>query len=156
MRKRTQDELRILGLKDESDVATVRKAGTVKQKQIHNQMTNQLPALLSDFHLCEGGDEKCMFDVLVMKYDGAENDLLIEVKSACDAGQIRMAIGQLFDYWLNLKGNLDTPHIAMLLPHRPNDDVVKLLESIGIGLMWYDDSRLRTETASLKHLTYRN
>lgn len=67
-----------------------------------------------------------MFDVLVQKYN-KKHDLIIEVKSSLEKPNIRMAVGQLLDYWYRLKGD-EEPHIAILLPGEPDSECVKFLE----------------------------
>lgn len=139
-----------LPLKDESDVEAIRKAGTIKQRRIHNQLTNKLKYALSNFTLLEGCNKSNMFDVLV-KDCLEKNDLLIEVKSSIEIANIRMAVGQLFNYWFKLKGNLP-PHLAILLPERPEDECLSFLEWMGVGLMWFEGNQLYTSDVWLEHL----
>lgn len=94
-----------------------------------------------------------MFDVLVKNYDGDNNDLLIEVKSSVDSPHIRMAIGQLFDYWYKLKGD-EEPCLAVLLPERPTKEMSIFLEWLGVGLMWFQNDRLCTTSKWLKPIAY--
>ncbi|GBE18809.1 hypothetical protein BMS3Abin16_01415 [archaeon BMS3Abin16] len=107
-----------LPLKDEADIEAIRKAGTVPQRRLHNQLTNKLNKSLTKFTLLEGKNHSCMFDVLIKQYDNDGKDLLIEVKSSIESPQIRMAVGQLFDYWFTLNGD-EEPKLAVLLPERP-------------------------------------
>ncbi len=139
-----------LPLKDENDIEVIRKAGTITQRKIHNQLTNKIILSLSEYTLLEGRDNSCMFDVLVKKYN-QEQDLLIEVKSSLEKANIRMAIGQLFDYWYNLKGDED-PHIAMLLPEAPDNECIEFLEWMDVGLMWFKNNELHTSTDWLETL----
>ncbi|WP_250459353.1 hypothetical protein [Microbulbifer litoralis] len=139
-----------LPLKDEEDVEVIRKAGTIKQRKVHNQLTNMIRTALSKYTLLEGRDNSCMFDVLVQKYC-KKQDLLIEVKSSLEKPNIRMVVGQLFDYWYALKGD-EEPHIAILLPEAPDSECVKFLEWMGIGLMWFQKDQLHTSTEWLKQL----
>lgn len=139
-----------LPLKDEADVEVIRKAGTAVQRRIHNQITNQLKEYLSGYTLLEGVNDSCMFDVLVKKYD-KKHDLIIEAKSSLERPNIRMAIGQLHDYWFNLKGN-DVPHIAILLPNKPDTDCISFLEWMDVGIMWFENTELCTSTERLEHL----
>ena len=139
-----------LPLKDEQDVDVIRKAGAVKQRKIHNQLTNMIRTSLSKYTLLEGRDNSCMFDVLVQKYN-QKQDLIIEVKSSLEQPNIRMAVGQLFDYWYALKGD-EEPHIAILLPEAPDSECVKFLEWMDIGLLWFKQDELYTSTEWLKQL----
>ncbi len=143
-----------LSLKDEADIDVIRRSGSKKQRRIHNQLTNNLLSALSSYTLMEGRDSTCMFDVLVKDYN-QQQDLLIEVKSTPEIPNIRMAIGQLYNYWFELKGNSEA-HIAILLPSPPNKECVSFLSWIDIGLMWFDNNELRTSTAWLKHLESAN
>lgn len=125
---------RNLPLKDEADVETIKKAGSIIQRRMHNKLTNKLRDYLSAYTLLEGRSEECMFDVLVQGYDGKGNEVLIEVKSSSETGNVRMAIGQLFDYWFKMKGD-EEPHLAILLPERPADEIVDLLQWLDVGLL---------------------
>jgi len=143
-----------LPLKDEEDVDVIRKAGTIKQRKVHNQLTNMIRTSLSKYTLLEGRDNSCMFDVLVQKYNQKE-DLIIEVKSSLEQPNIRMAVGQLFDYWYALKGD-EEPHIAILLPEAPDSECVKFLEWMDIGLLWFKKDQLYTSTEWLKQLAIKS
>jgi len=139
-----------LPLKDEADVESIRKSGSVAQRRIHNQLTNLLRSQLSAYTLLEGRDPACMFDVLVKKYD-AQADLLIEVKSSIEVANVRMAIGQLLDYRMRLNATPE-PHLAILLPARPEEEVIDLLVLLEIGLLWFEADLICTEDAWLAHL----
>ncbi|ASA57805.1 hypothetical protein [Vibrio gazogenes] len=140
-----------LPLKDENDVEVIKSSGTIKQRRIHNQLTNKLLDSLSSFTLLEGCDDSCMFDVLVWNYDSDENDLIIEVKSSIEKSNIRMAIGQLYDYWYELKGDKE-PHISILLPERPDDRAIQFLDWMEIGMLWYEGDDLHTSSDWLNHI----
>jgi len=140
-----------LPLKDEADVEAIKKAGTITQRRIHNQLTNKLISLLTKFTLLEGKSDSCMFDALVKQYDSGGNDLLIEVKSSVESPQVRMAVGQLFDYWFTLKGD-EEPHLAVLLPERPSKEVENFLKWVDVGLMWFENNRLCTEDKWLESI----
>ena len=140
-----------LPLKDEADVEAIRKAGTATQRRLHNRLTNQLRDSLAKFTLLEGKSNTCMFDVLVERYDSSGNDLLIEVKSSIERPYIRMAVGQLFDYWFTLKGD-EKPHLAVLLPKRPGEEVASFLQRMCVGLMWFEGGQLCTADDRLGHL----
>lgn len=150
LQSKQTEENAMLPLKDEADIESIRKAGTIAQRRIHNQLTNLVRSQLAAYTLLEGRDPACMFDVLVKKYD-AEVDLLIEVKSSVEVAQVRMAIGQLFDYCMRLKATPE-PHLAVLLPARPEEEVIGLLLWLEIGLMWFEGDVLCTEDEWLLHL----
>jgi hypothetical protein len=62
---------------------------------------------------------------------------LIEAKGSTSRGDIRMAIGQLFDYKrLTQKARKRISRLALLLPERPATDMEALLTSLKIGVIW--------------------
>jgi len=89
-----------LPLKDEADIEAIRKAGSIKHRRIHNQLTNKLRVALAEFTLLEGKSQSCMFDVLVKRYTRKGDDLLIEVKSSIEPPNVRMAVVSLRDVHL--------------------------------------------------------
>ena len=130
-----------LPLKDESDIQSLQRERTVVNRRIHNKLTNKLKTCLSDYTLLEGASKPAMFDVLVKDFDRKGADLLIEVKSSVEAAHIRMAIGQLFDYWFRINGNAE-PRMAILVPSTPDDATKKLLQWLEIGLLWFSGEKL--------------
>mgnify|MGYP003635528934 CR=1 FL=1 len=140
-----------LPLKDESDVEAIREAGKINQRRVHNQLTNKLKSFLSSYTLLEGCGQSCMFDALVRKYNEDE-DLLIEVKSSAETPHVRMAVGQLFNYWYELKGDTE-PNIAILLPEKPDQSNISFLGWMDVGVMWFENDQLCTVNDWLKHLT---
>ena len=144
-----------LPLKDEADIEAIRKAGTITHRREHNHLTNKIKDSLTEFTLLEGRSDTCMFDVLVKNFNGEGNDLLIEVKSSVESPHIRMAVGQLFDYWYTLKGD-EEPQIAVLLPECPENNVVSFLQWIDVGLMWFEEYQLCTKDSWLEHLAYKS
>lgn len=132
-----------LPLKDERDIESLQKERTVVNRRIHNRLTNKLKTCLSGHTLLEGSSRAGMFDVLVKDFDRKGADLLVEVKSSVERAHIRMAVGQLFDYWFNINGNVD-PRVAILLPTAPDDTTTKLLKWLEIGLLWFSDEKLTT------------
>jgi len=69
-------------------------------------------------------------------YDPARR-MIIEAKSDCDRHTIRLAIGQLDDY-ARLHG--EPCEKVLLLPRKPHRDLITLLESQGIGVVWEQGS----------------
>jgi hypothetical protein len=138
-----------LPLKDEEDIEAIRKAGTLKQRKIHNQLTNKLKKTLSKYTLLEGKSRTCMFDALVKGYNGQGDDLLIEVKSSIESPHVRMAVGQLFDYWYTLNGDEES-HLCILLPTSPSNEIKHFLAWLDIGLIWFEDNQLCTANNWLK------
>lgn len=140
-----------LRLKDEGDVLILQDARQLVQKRLHNSMTNRLRKLLSGYTLLEGEEKSAMFDVLVKKYNKHQDDLLIEVKSSAEDAHVRMAIGQLYSYWYQLKMDRE-PHLAVLLPDEPSPHLSALLEWLGIGVLWFDNDTLATSSTWLRGL----
>ncbi len=142
-----------LALKDASDLEAMRKACTTSMIRRHNHMTNKLKTLWEpSYYLREGVRNEVMFDVLVRKFDVDGRDLLIEVKSAADEPNVRMAIGQLDAYTYALGLKRDHP-CAVLLPNKPAQHIIELLKWRGVGLLWFDgETSLKTATPWLKHL----
>lgn len=62
---------------------------------------------------------------------------LIEAKGSTNREDIRMAIGQLFDYdRLTQAAGKRKSKRAILLPEKPNIDIERLLDSVEIALIW--------------------
>jgi hypothetical protein len=61
------------------------------------------------------------------------DNTLFEAKGTATRGAIRTAIGQLLDYRRHI--NRDGLRLAILLPHRPSDDVVELVTGLGIAIV---------------------
>ncbi len=140
-----------LPIKDETDIESVKRAGTVTHRRIHNQITNKLIAALHHFTLIEGNEPNCRFDIMVTNYNGKNDDLMIEAKSSTEPAQIRMAVGQLFNYWFAQYGERKTnPHVAVLLPECPDDDTVRFLKWLDVGLLWLDGDHFCTQDHRLR------
>jgi hypothetical protein len=144
---------RELPLKDESDIKSLQKARSRINKRKHNKMTNDLRAALSTYSLSEGADKSIMYDVMIENYNGENDDLLIEVKSSTESAHIRMAVGQLYDYWFLLNGMVDPPHLAVLLPSKPNEKIQEMLKWLDVGLLWFLGGKLATNCGWLSQLT---
>lgn len=67
------------------------------------------------------------------------NQRLIEVKAGVTRGYVREAIGQVLDYVFQLKrikNEIWKP--AILLPGKPSEDLIALIASLDIELIWED------------------
>ena len=62
-----------------------------------------------------------------------ELNLLIEAKGSINREPFRMAIGQLLDY---RRFMFPRPQCAILLPARPNDDLLALAKTEGFYVIW--------------------
>lgn len=142
-----------LALKDASDLEAIHKARATSMIRLHNHMTNRLKAFWEpSYQLREGLRNEVMFDVLIRNFDARGRDLLIEVKSIADEPNVRMAIGQLDAYTYALGLKRDQPR-AVLLPCKPEQHIIELLQWREVGLLWFDgEVSLKTDTPWLKHL----
>jgi hypothetical protein len=61
---------------------------------------------------------------------------LIEAKGSIKREDIRMAVGQLFDYGFYADKRFSNPNLAILLPRRPAVELVEWLLPLNIGLIW--------------------
>lgn len=75
----------------------------------------------------------------------ATTGLLVEAKGTVERNAVRMAIGQLADYKRFL-GEGQPRHLAVLLPTEPRKDLVELLFSQGIDLIYPGESGFEDST----------
>ncbi|HET6355107.1 hypothetical protein [Streptomyces sp.] len=68
-------------------------------------------------------------------YDESEH-VLYSIKGASSREEVRMAVGQLKDYRRHIKP--DRPHLAVLLPEKPHEDLQDLLRVEEISLVYQD------------------
>lgn len=61
---------------------------------------------------------------------------LIEAKGSTSREDIRMAVGQLFDYSFQGKEKRKQPNMAILFPRKPPPERVEWLEPLGIKIIW--------------------
>ncbi|MBV2137074.1 MAG: hypothetical protein KUF79_09725 [Candidatus Thiodiazotropha sp. (ex Ctena orbiculata)] len=140
---RTGANGKALELKDEHDYEVLKRNLSITALRVHNELTNRLLDELCDYTILEGQDPACRYDALVQDYD-EDGDLLIEVKSSTNIADVRMAIGQLFDYHRQLTDGRETSK-AVLLPEAPDENVKALIRYAGVGLMYFDDNGLHEE-----------
>ena len=136
--KKTDKELE---LKDEDDVIVIKKALSTKAKRLHNKLTNILLDRLSQFELHEGNSNENKFDVLVKNITSNKEDILIEVKSASDISNVRMAVGQLMDYSRQLDNHNQT-YEAVLMPEKPDKHVIDFLDFYDFGIIWIEENEI--------------
>ncbi|MYQ99970.1 hypothetical protein [Streptomyces sp. SID6139] len=70
-------------------------------------------------------------------YDATDH-ALYEAKGLTTRANVRMAIGQLFDYRRRVP-NRDELRLAVLLPSEPTEDMKELLAELGMGLVYRTD-----------------
>ncbi len=80
---------------------------------------------------------------MVLKAMGLTNDCfderrcnLIEAKASVKREDIRMAVGQLFDYGFYAAKRFGKLNRAVLLPKEPASDVIEWLQPLDIGVIW--------------------
>jgi hypothetical protein len=73
------------------------------------------------------------------------NEKIIEVKAGLTRGYVREAIGQVLDYVFQLKRiRNEVWKPAILLPGKPSDDLVALIDSLNIELIWEEQDSFKT------------
>ena len=127
---------------DGSERTAIMKAQTIQYRRRHNTMTTGLKALLPRLQLMQGARQECRYDVLILDYDQTGRNLLIEAKPDPDAGSIRVALGQLFDYRRFLTHQVGTD-LAILTIGRPAQDYIKLLQDLHVTPLWFLDDKCR-------------
>jgi len=135
------DGFKDIGLKSEINSLAQIAAKKTTIKKLHNKLINRL----NDYLLWrQVTARESKFDALVIDWKKGR-DLLIEAKTASEGpsgrAQIRQAIGQLYDYRFTFmpKNNVD---LAILLPREPSPHVQRLLDSLGIEVLWFKGKAL--------------
>jgi len=84
-------------------------------------------------------------DLTSLKYSSLQCDCweenrenLIEVKASDNRENIRMAVGQLFDYAYQGKDKCKKPHMAILLPEKPDLQILEWLIPLNISIIWQE------------------
>ena len=116
-------------------------------------MTNTLRKQWAKYTLIEGSSKAALFDVLIQNFDKQKNELMVEVKSSIEPAHVRMAIGQLCDYWFTTNGESERK-VAIVLPQSPYPETHDLLRWLGIGLLWFEGGALRTDDEWLTQLEF--
>jgi len=133
---------RFLPIKSEVDSFARMAARSVRIRKEHNKLTNRFrKAVFANVRPQEKN-----FDLLIDGWKG-NRQLLIEAKTDWKGPtgrmQIRQAIGQLFDYRLQyFAEDLASVDLAVLVPTEPNDEIKNLLDSLRIGVLWFQGRRL--------------
>lgn len=79
-------------------------------------------------------------------YDEADRTLY-EAKAVAGRSDLRMAVGQLYDYRRHV--HVDDLRCSVLLPERPTADLRDLLQDAGLGLVFRADSTFTFEPAPI-------
>lgn len=133
-------------LLDETDILQVAKATESTRVARHKILTNAIYRIIGGrVKVCVGVCKDALFDVLLRDYS-QNRDLLIEAKGSMDRAEVRLAIGQLYDYRLHgfdqEKENLKLIDMAVLLPEIPDKDTVNLVQSAGISVLWISEETI--------------
>ena len=133
-----------LGKKDDEDIVIISNGYTGKARRIHNSMTNKLIVICKKLGLRieEGKYRENRFDALILNYNNNGKDLLIEAKGATSRSDLRLALGQLYDY-RRKRSHRAATDLAVLLPEKPNIDDIDFLGDAGINVIWFVNSKLQ-------------
>lgn len=129
----------LLNTKPEGDVEHFRDPNYIKVARKHNSLTNKLLVYckLNCLNVVEGPEDN-KYDALILKYFGNAN-LLIEAKGSSAPSEIRLAIGQLMDYSLDLDKKTI---LAVLLPNNPEKRYLRLLKKHSIHVIYENHGKL--------------
>lgn len=133
---------RPVGWKDEQDGYAIISKKRIRVRRIHNALVNRFARAVEwKFRLLQSE-----FDVVLDDWRGTRK-LLVEAKTGTDgpAGrmQLRQAIGQLLDYrWRAFPDDAKSVDLALLVPSRPDEEIIALLKSVGIETLWFDKKAL--------------
>ena len=70
-----------------------------------------------------------------------ESSTLIEAKASASRENIRMAIGQLLDYRKLMRDKIKVKRMAILVPKKPREDLIKLLKELRIKVIFKEKER---------------
>jgi hypothetical protein len=97
-------------------------------------------ALMSGYKKClwDSGRvvERLLFGRLVCDAHEEDRNNLIEAKSSNGRSYIRMAVGQLLDYAFLGKEKFGTPHMAILVPKKPEAEILTWLHGLKVSVIW--------------------
>ena len=140
-RKLIKSENKSLDLKDENDIIVIKKNLTEIARRVHNSLTNILVKKLDNYICQEGNSLTNKFDVLVKDLPEIGSDLLIEVKSSSEIPDLRMAVGQLFDYSRQLE-NYEQTILSVFLPTLPDKHGIEFLNFYEIYILWIEKDEI--------------
>ncbi|MFA5031438.1 MAG: hypothetical protein WC614_00315 [bacterium] len=136
------EKFRDVGHKSEQNShSSISKERRIITKE-HNKLVNKFKKYLEWKYLTK----ESYFDIFIPKYKNNKS-LLVEAKTSSSDGngrmQIRVAIGQLFDYRkTHFPTEIDKIDLAVLLPKKPHQDIIDLLESLEIYTIWFNKDKL--------------
>jgi hypothetical protein len=71
----------------------------------------------------------------------SESSTLIEAKASTSRENIRMAIGQLLDYRRLIRSKVKVKRMAILVPSKPREDLIKLLKELKIKTIFKEKEK---------------
>ncbi len=138
---------RDVGLRSEVESFAQIAASRRRIRRLHNALTNRFfDYLVWRYKLPQNKPKESQFDAVIPDWKPGRS-LLVEAKTAWDGPggrtQIRQAIGQLFDYrYKFFNSGKEQVDLAVLLPNEPSPDILALLGSIGIEVVWFNGNKL--------------
>lgn len=121
------------------------RAGTVavrRESQLVEQfVASQLGHSFSRWSIAIAQEPPLLTDI----YDKTDR-VLYEAKSLSGRNDVRMAVGQLYDYRRHV--TVDNLRCSVLLPERPKADLRDLIESAGLGLAFREGDRFEVLPAT--------
>ena len=115
-------------------------------RKLHNKLINDFQKAVEWQYPAKYELKENKFDALIPKWKDGKR-LLIEAKTSWSGptgrSQVRQAIGQLFDYRkTHFSDEIRKIKLAVLLPSKPSADVIDLLDSLHIGVLWFNGHKL--------------
>jgi len=137
----------VVGIKSEEATVAALTKTKLRIRRRHNALTNRfIRALEGRFIPVES-----VFDALIEDWRKGRR-LLVEAKPsiAGPAGrmQLRLAIGQLYDYrFQHFRQSLEKVDLALLTESKPDAEAIALLGGLGIHALWFERKSLRGTVA---------
>jgi len=115
---------------------------TVQTERKVRQAKTDEDKLLRDYHRWLKGQARKLSAVKYrsLRCDAYEEERqnLIEAKCSISREHIRMAVGQLLDYAFQGMKKFGEPHMAILLPKKPDQGIEDWLQHLKISIVWRD------------------
>ena len=117
---------------------------TVKTGRQVSRARRREAALVKRYHywLQRRGKNLCSLKYNNLQCDCWENERenLVEAKASDSREDIRMAVGQLFDYAYQGRERCEEPNMAILLPENPDLATLEWLTPLQISIIWQESS----------------
>lgn len=144
IRTSTDNLGRDVGIKSEQNSYGQLNRNKVTITKQHNKLINKFKKYIT--WRKKATIKEHYFDAVIHNWKEGRR-LLIEAKTASDGlggrQHVRQAVGQLFDYrYTYFKKDIDKTDIAILLPKKPAGDIISLLQSLNIEVLWFEKNDL--------------